>query len=135
MGEYARCRKGDHRLTRTQQAGDIVLCDFTFGAQGREIKKRRPALVISRRKFNTELKLALVCPISTGKAQQTREKGFAVSLMGTGCRTDGVVLVNQIRSIDFRSRQIKFIEKAPDTILDEVYDVLFLALSIDTEKL
>ena len=58
-----------------------------------------------------------------------------MSLMGTGCRTDGVVLVNQIRSIDFRSRQIKFIEKAPDTILDEVYDVLFLALSIDTEKL
>ena len=79
--------------------------------------------------------MALVCPISTGKAQQTRAKGFAVSLMGTGCRTDGVVLVNQMRSIDFYARPIKILERAPDTILQEVQDAFFLALDIDTKDI
>ncbi len=134
MGEYARCRQGDRRLTRTPEAGDIVLCDFTAGAQGREIKKCRPALVLSRRKFNAKFKMALLCPISTGDAQQTREKRFAVSLTGTGCNTNGVVLLNQIRSIDFCNRPIKFLEEAPDAILQKVHDALFLALGIDTEK-
>ena len=121
-------------MISTPQAGDIVLCDFTIGAQGHETKKYRPALVLSNRKFNTSLGQALVCPISTGTARQTREKGFAVSLMGTGCRTDGVVLVNEIRSIDFRDRRIKIIEKAPDAILNEVYSTLLLALNINSEK-
>ena len=117
-------------MTRTPEAGDIVLCDFSAGAQGREIKKHRPALVVSDRKFQDRFKQVFLCPISTGSAQQTREKGFAVSLMGTGCRTDGVVLVNQMRSIDFYARHIKILEKTPDRILQEVHDAIFLVLGI-----
>ena len=118
-------------MIRTPQSGDIILYDFTVGAQGSEMMGYRPALVLSEKKFNASFGQALICPISRGKAELARKWGIAVSLMGTGCRTDGAVLVNQTKSIDFRARQIKIVEKAPDRILQEVHDALLLTLGIN----
>ncbi|MDQ1474105.1 MAG: mRNA interferase ChpB [Bryobacterales bacterium] len=61
----------------------------------------------------------LVCPITQG-GNFARHTGFAVSLNGAGMQTHGVVLCNQPRVLDLQARNARFIEKAPDFIVDEV---------------
>lgn len=74
--------------------------------------------------FNARLKLAMVCPISGGTAENARSAGFLVSLMGQGLRTDGQVHVHQVKSLDWTSRQAELVERAPDALVQEVLDCL-----------
>lgn len=94
--------------------GDIAWIDFSPQA-GHEQAKRRPAIVLSGRRYNAGLGFAIVCPITT------KVKGyvFEVPLPG-GTETGGVVLADQIRSFDWRARGIEFCERAPQEVLDEV---------------
>jgi mRNA interferase ChpB len=66
----------------------------------------------------------MVCPISGGIAAVARNNGFLISLMGSGLRTDGSIHAHQLKSLDWASRQATFVEKAPDSILQEVLDCL-----------
>lgn len=86
--------------------------------QGREQAGKRYVLVVSPREFN-RLGTPLVCPITQG-GNFARDKGFAVSLIGAGTRTQGVVLCNQPRVLDLQTRHATFTEKAPQIIVDEV---------------
>lgn len=86
--------------------------------QGREQAGRRYVLIVSPRDFN-RLGTPLVCPITQG-GSFARDRGFAVSLSGTGTRTQGVVLCNQPRVLDVESRRGSFIETVPAIIVDEV---------------
>jgi len=61
----------------------------------------------------------LICPITQG-GNFAREAGFAVSLIGTGMQTQGVVLCNQPRVLDLQARGGRFVERAPDFIIDDV---------------
>ncbi len=58
-------------------------------------------------------------PITTG-GSFARTAGFAVSLMGAGTRTTGVVRCDQPRAVDLRARGAKKLETAPEHIIDEV---------------
>ncbi|OBX08208.1 growth inhibitor PemK [Gallibacterium salpingitidis] len=102
--------------------GDIVLIDFDPSLGG-EIKGSRPALVISSKDFH-KLGFALICPITQGASFTARNNGFAVPLSGTGCTTNGIVVAYQARIVDYRQRNIKRIEKAPDYITNEVQDII-----------
>lgn len=102
--------------------GDIVLIDFD-PSLGSEIKGSRPALVVSSKEFH-QLGFALLCPITRGEAFMARSNGFAVSLAGTGCKTDGVIVAYQVRTVDYRQRNIKRIENVPDYIISEVQDII-----------
>ena len=93
--------------------GDIVSLNFDPSA-GSEIMKLRPALVISRKEFNQHTGFAIVAPISSTK------RGMALEVVLNETSTQGVVLVHQLRSLDVKSRGIKFIEKAPELITDKV---------------
>jgi len=107
------------------QRGDIVETCLN-PTEGRELQgEKRPCLVISTYEFN-QLGLTLIAPITQG-GNYSRFAGFAVTLMGTGTRTQGVVLANGIRSIDLNARHGKKIEKAPDSL---VYEVLARVSSI-----
>jgi mRNA interferase ChpB len=77
----------------------------------------RPALVLSTAEMNN-LGTAIIAPITQG-GDFSRYAGFAVSLTGTGMDTQGVVLVNMIRSVDLASRGAKKIERAPQAIVDD----------------
>lgn len=77
----------------------------------------RPALVLSTAEVN-QLGTAIVAPITQG-GDFSRYAGFAVSLTGTGMDTQGVVLVNMIRSIDLITRGAKKIERAPQVVVDD----------------
>jgi mRNA-degrading endonuclease toxin of MazEF toxin-antitoxin module len=61
--------------------------------QGREQAGKRYVLIVSPREFN-RLGTPLVCPITLG-GDFARDRGFAVSLSGSGTNAQGVVLCNQ----------------------------------------
>lgn len=99
--------------------GDIIMVSLA-PTIGREIRGEnpRPGLVLSKTKFNA-LGVCLVAPITIG-GDYSREAGFAVSLIGSGTKTQGVILSNMIRSLDLVGRGAKKIEAAPDYIVEDV---------------
>jgi mRNA interferase ChpB len=97
--------------------GDILHLDLD-PTLGREQQGQRYVLVLTLFEFN-RFGLALVAPITQG-GQFARENGFTVSLMGSGGKTHGVILCNQVRMLDFKERGGKLVEGAPVIILEEV---------------
>jgi mRNA interferase ChpB len=99
------------------ERGDIVRVNLEPVA-GREMRgEARPALVLTTSAFN-RLGDVLVAPITQG-GDYSRYAGFAVSLMGTGCKTQGVALINKIRMLDLSARQAEKVEQVPQVVLDE----------------
>lgn len=96
--------------------GDIVSVPLDPVA-GHGQRGTRPALVLTTREFNV-LGDVLVAPISQG-GDFARFAGFAVSLSGTGCRTQGVALVNKIRMLDLAARKARKVERAPHEVVEE----------------
>lgn len=97
--------------------GDIVLLSFDPSA-GKEIMKRRPAFVISRRLFNERTGFSIVAPITS----TIRKIKLEVILPDT-TKTNGSILVHQMKSLDFENREIEFIEKGPDNITQKVTEL------------
>lgn len=104
--------------------GDLVWLDFDPSA-GKEIMKRRPAFVISRKIFNQHTNMAIVAPVTN----TVRGGKLEVALFGEG-ETKGAILVYQLKSIDFMQRKIKFIEKAPDSIIEKASSIAQLLVQI-----
>lgn len=100
------------------ERGDIYLVSLDPTA-GHEQQGKRPVLVISPGKFNRLTGVPVVLPITTGGGF-ARTAGFAVSLMGAGLQTTGVVRCDQPRALDLKARGAKKLETVPETIIDEV---------------
>lgn len=97
--------------------GDIVRVTLE-PVVGHEMRgESRPALVLTTRDFN-RLGDVLVAPITQG-GDHARYAGFAVTLTGTGCKTQGVALVNKIRMLDLQARQARRVERAPAEVVDD----------------
>jgi len=98
--------------------GDFVA--LTFDPQsGHEQKGRRPALVISNDLFNQKTGLAFVCPITN----TDRKIPFHLKVPET-CLLTGFVMVDQMKSVDFTTRQAKYIDRAPLHFLADVLAIL-----------
>jgi mRNA interferase ChpB len=100
------------------ERGDVYLVSLDPAA-GHEQQGKRPVLVISPGKFNRLTGVPIVLPITSGGGF-ARTAGFAVSLMGAGTKTTGVVRCDQPRALDLRARAAKRLEAVPDHIVDEV---------------
>ncbi|HEY2134335.1 MAG TPA: type II toxin-antitoxin system PemK/MazF family toxin [Xanthobacteraceae bacterium] len=100
------------------ERGDIYLVSLDPAA-GHEQQGKRPVLVISPGKFNRVTGVPIVLPI-TGGGSFARMAGFAVSLMGAGTQTTGVVRCDQPRALDLRARGAKKLETIPQYIVEEV---------------
>lgn len=96
--------------------GDIVVVPFD-PTSGHEQRGTRPALVITTKAFN-RLGDTLVAPITQG-GDYARYAGFAVTLSGTGCKTQGAALVNKIRMLDLAARKARKVERAPAEVIDD----------------
>lgn len=103
--------------TRAIRQGDVVRIELDPTA-GTEMRGTRPVLVLSNAEFNTSGR-ALIAPITQGGNFQ-RIEGWAVTLMGTGTATQGVVVVSHCRVIDLAARRAKLIESVPPAITEEV---------------
>ena len=99
------------------ERGDIVHVNLKPVA-GHEMRGgARPALVLTTSEFN-RLGDVLVAPITQG-GDYARFAGFAVTLSGTGCKTQGVALINKIRMMDLTARGAKKIERVPQEVIDD----------------
>jgi mRNA interferase ChpB len=96
--------------------GDVVSVPLD-PAMGHEQRGTRPALVLTTKEFN-RLGDVLVAPITQG-GDFSRYAGFAVSLTGTGCKTQGVALVNKIRMLDLAARKARKVERVPHEVIAE----------------
>jgi mRNA interferase MazF len=100
------------------EQGDIIILEFDPQA-GHEQKGRRPALVVSNVTFNSFTGIAMVCPITNTK------RGFPLHIsMDDRTATTGVVMCEQVKSLDISARNAVFKEKAPGDIVDEVVDII-----------
>jgi len=88
-------------------------------ASGREQEGRRPVLIVSPDAFNQVTKVPVVVPITMG-GNFARMAGFAVSLMGAGTKTTGVIRCDQPRALDLSVRGAKRLETVPEAIMEEV---------------
>ncbi len=103
--------------------GDIVSLDFDPSA-GKEIMKRRPAFVLSRKMFNEHTGFAVVAPITS------TVRGMKLEIvLPEDLSTQGAILVHQVKSLDFSNRQVKFIEKAPQAITDKATELTKVIIS------
>jgi mRNA interferase MazF len=98
--------------------GDFVALDFD-PQSGHEQKGRRPALVISNDLFNKATGLCIVCPVTNTR----RDYPFHV-VIPDGLGVTGVVMVDQVRSVDFRARGARCIGTSPEPVLEEVLSIL-----------
>ena len=78
-------------------AGDIVWLNFTPHA-GHEQAGHRPALVLSPAAYNDKTGLMICCPLTT------RIKSYPFEVPVKGDRPS-VVLADQVKSLDWRSRK------------------------------
>jgi mRNA interferase MazF len=103
--------------------GDLVWLQFDPQA-GREQAGRRPAIVLSPVSYNAKVGLALFSPITS------QRKGYAFEVvLPAGGKITGVVLVDQLKSLDWRARKAEFIEHLPDRVTEDVLAKLETLLS------
>lgn len=95
------------------ERGDIVWLDFD-PQSGYEQKGRRPAIVISPKLYNSKTGLALFCPITN----QVKCYPFEV-ILPPNLTITGVIIADQIKSLDWKVRNAEFIVKAPKNVLNE----------------
>lgn len=94
--------------------GDAIWLNFTPQA-GHEQAGHRPALVLSPASYNRKAGLALLCPITS------QMKGYPFEVQLTGAtEVQGVILADQVKSLDWQERDAEFIEAVPESVVQEV---------------
>ena len=104
--------------------GDIVWLSFDPQA-GHEQAGRRPALILSPEAYNRKVGLALLCPITS----QRKGYPFEVDLPG-GLEVSGVVLADQVKSMDWRVRRAHYCCTPAQDVLVEVIGKLQTLLAV-----
>ena len=99
------------------ERGEVHFVDLD-PTQGREQRGRRPVFVVTPAAFN-QLGVALCAPVTTGGGF-ARHRGFAVDLTPHMTKIHGVVLCNQLRTLDLAARGAEFVEQAPPVVVQEV---------------
>lgn len=96
------------------QRGDAVWIDLNPRA-GREQSGRRSAVVLSPKAYNGKVSLAILCPITN------REKGYPFEVpIPAGLDVTGVILADQVKSVDWRARNAELICPLPAKTVDAV---------------
>ena len=93
--------------------GDAVWLQFNPQA-GHEQAGRRPALVLSPAAYNGKVGLAVLCPITS------QSKGYPFEVVISTGKLTGVVLSDQVKSLDWRVRQAEMIERVPEAVVQDV---------------
>lgn len=96
-------------------AGDIIQIDLDPQA-GREQAGRRPALVLSARRYNQTTRLCVCCAMTN----QGKGYPFEVPVPGDVDMGGGVVLSDHVKSLDWSARHAEFRAKAPSKVVADV---------------
>ena len=100
------------------ERGDVVWLNFN-PQSGHEQAGRRPAVVLSPQAYNKKVGLAIFCPITT------HQKGypFEVVIPG-GAGVTGVVLSDQVKSLDWQVRRAEYLAALPESVITEILQKL-----------
>lgn len=104
-------------MARIPERGDIYHIDLD-PTRGKEQRGKRYVFVLSPAQYN-QRGLVIALPVSQGLTL-ARSAGFTCTLMDTGMKTQGVIICDQPRTIDFTARGAKYVEGAPDYVTDDV---------------
>jgi mRNA interferase MazF len=96
------------------QRGDVVWIALNPQA-GHKQAARRPAVVLSPSAYNGKVGLAILCPITS----QVKGYPFEVRIPD-GLPARGVILADQVKSLDWRARQAEWICALPTDVIAEV---------------
>ena len=105
--------------------GDVVWIDFE-PQKGREIKKKRPALIISPKSYNKKAGLALAMPITS------HIKGYPFEVPINSVEVEGVILVDHVRSLDWKVRNAKKITTLSKNIMQDALTKLAILVGWDS---
>ena len=103
------------------ERGDIVWLNFNPGS-GHEQKGKRPAIVVSPQEYNKKVGLALFCPITS------KIKNYPFEVIIENKKVSGVVLSDQIKSLDWETRETEFIAKETTQKIDEIISKISVLL-------
>ncbi|MCH7652428.1 MAG: endoribonuclease MazF [Chloroflexi bacterium] len=93
--------------------GDAVWISLNPQA-GHEQAGRRPAIVLSPEAYNGRVGLAILCPVTN----QIKGYPFEVAIP-PGLDITGVILSDQVKSLDWRARRAEFIATLPNDTITE----------------
>lgn len=94
--------------------GDAVWLNFN-PQNGHEQAGRRPAVVLSPQAYNQKVGLVIFCPITN------QRKGYPFEVtIPAGLAATGVILSDQIKSLDWRARHVEFMAELPAPVIEEV---------------
>jgi mRNA interferase MazF len=111
-------------MSQIPDAGDIVIIDFDPQA-GHEQAGKRPALVLSPKQFNKITGFVWLCPITS----QVKGYPFEVAVTGSE-KTQGVILTDQLKSLDAQARRLKKVDQVSADCLANVKVLIATILSI-----
>jgi mRNA interferase MazF len=97
--------------------GDVVWLNFS-PQQGHEQAGVRPAIVLSSKSYNQKSKLMLACPITS------KIKGYPFEVGVSAKAIEGVVLADQVRSLDWTIREVAFAAKAPYEVVERTRELI-----------
>ena len=92
---------------------------------GREQAGRRPAVVLSPERYNGRVGLAILCPVTN----QVKGYPFEVAIPD-GMEITGVILSDQIKSLDWRRRNAEIVSRLPSATITAVLENVGALLSI-----
>ena len=104
-------------------AGDVVWLDFDPQA-GREQARRRPALVLTDQGYNRASGLVVVCPLTS------KRKPYPFALPIVVNNVEGAVLVDHLKSMDWKARDVAFHSKADPALVSKVRGYIAVLLRI-----
>ena len=108
------------------ERGDLVWLTFTPQA-GHEQAGRQPAVVLSPATYNGRVGLAVFCPITN------QQKGYPFEVrLPDRLGVTGVILSDQVKSLDWRARNAVFVATLPRDVLYEVLQKLNTLVSLPT---
>lgn len=96
--------------------GDLVYVNFNPQA-GHEQAGKRPGIILSPKSFNHVTGFAIICPIT----RQQKEYPFEV-VLPDGLAFEGVILTDQVKSLDWRARQVQIKGAVSADIVTECLD-------------
>ncbi len=101
--------------------GDLVWVDLK-PTRGHEQSEVRPALVLSPKAYNKKTNLIIACPITS------QAKGYPFEVLVDEKKVKGVVLADQIKTLDWQQRNVRFIQKSPSSTLASVIEKISLLI-------
>ena len=111
----------------TPARGDIIWISFDPQA-GHEEAKYRPAIVLSPASYNKKTSLVLVCPIAS------RVKGYPFEVaLPASSPIQGVILADQVKSLDWRARDTRFACRTSLWVVSEVLEKLQTILGLNSD--